>query len=152
LTAIGSLCLADTNILLRLVKDDHSEYPMVREAVERLKRRGTDIAYTHQNMAEFWNASTRPLSRNGFGLSIEETEKNAREIERSFIFLPEGEAAYRHWRTLVVQNRVSGTQVHDARLAAAMQAHGLTHILTFNKADFARFHNVTALHPSDVTA
>lgn len=29
--------------------------------------------------------------------------------------------------------------VHDARLAATMLAHGLSHILTFNTADFARY-------------
>jgi predicted nucleic acid-binding protein len=152
LTATGSLCLADTNILLRLVKADHPEYPMVRDAVEELKRRRMSIAYTHQNMAEFWNASTRPLSRNGFGLSIEDTEKNAQEIERSFVFLTEGEPAYREWRRLVVQYGVSGIQVHDARLVAAMYALGLTHILTFNKPDFARFRKLTVLHPSEVKA
>ncbi len=146
------LCLVDTNILLRLVKSDHSEYSMVREAVERLKRRGTGIAYTHQNMAEFWNASTRPVSRNGFGLSVEETEKNAQEVERSFVFLADSEAVYQEWRRIVVQYGISGVQVHDARLAAAMYAHGLAQILTFNKSDFARFRDLVVLHPSEVTA
>ena len=40
---------------------------------------------------------------------------------------------------LVIDYRVSGVQVHDARLVAAMLAHGVTHILTFNTADFARY-------------
>ncbi len=31
------------------------------------------------------------------------------------------------------------TNVHDARLTAAMLVHGLTHILTFNISDFARY-------------
>ena len=123
---------------------------MVRKAVESLKRRQISVAYTHQNMAEFWNASTRPLSRNGFGLSVEDTEKNAQEIERSFVFLAEGEPAYREWRRIVVQYGVSGTQVHDARLVAAMYALGVTQILTFNKPDFARFPNLTVLHPNEV--
>lgn len=34
---------------------------------------------------------------------------------------------------------VSGVQVHDARLVAAMQAHNITHILTFNTSDFTRY-------------
>ena len=147
----ASLWLVDTNILLRLAKTSHPEYPSVREAVEGLKSRGIDLAYTYQNMTEFWNASTRPINRNGFGLSIQETQKSAERIERSFIFLPEGESAYQQWRNIVVQYGVSRTQVYDARLAAAMYAHGLTHILTFNKADFVRFQNLTALHPSEVT-
>jgi len=33
-----------------------------------------------------------------------------------------------------------------------MLAHGLTHILTFNTADFARFDGITAVHPAAVEA
>ena len=128
----GPLYLADTNILIRLVKRDHPEYPMVRGAVTALRAKGVKLAYTLQNMAEFWNASTRPRERNGFGLTIEETEANARQIVRAFVFLADSEAVYRECRSLALQHRVSGAQVHDARLAAAMLAHGITHILTFN--------------------
>src|SRR5262249_53061423 len=38
----------------------------------------------------------------------------------------------------------------DARLASAMQRHSITHILTFNTADFARYPGLTALAPSHV--
>jgi predicted nucleic acid-binding protein len=144
----GPLYLADTNILIRLVKLDHPEYPLVRGAVNALREQGIKLGYTLQNMAEFWNASTRPRERNGFGLTVEETEYNAQQIERSFAFLADGEAVYREWRRIVMQHRVSGVQVHDARLAAAMYAHGLTHILTFNGSDFSRFSGLTAIHPN----
>jgi len=145
----GPLYLADTNILIRLVKRDHPEYSLVREAVTTLKQKGVRLGYTWQNMAEFWNISTRPKERNGFGLSIEETETNAREIERSFVLLADNEAGYREWRSLVVQQRVSGVQVHDARLAAAMAVHGITYILTFNGSDFTRFQGIVTIHPTE---
>src|SRR5580658_3233655 len=109
----GTLYLADTNILIRLVKRDHPEYPLVRGAVEALRQEGVKLGYTMKNMAEFWNASTRPIERNGFGLTVEEAEANAREIERAFVFLADSEAVYREWRSLVVRHRVSGAQVHD---------------------------------------
>ncbi len=142
--------LADTNILIRLVKRDHSEYLLVRKAVNALRGKGIELAYTLQNMAEFWNASTRPRDRNGFGLTAEETGKNAQEIERIFQFLADNEAVYREWRRIVVQNAVSGVQVHDARLAAAMYVHRMTHILTFNGSNFSRFDGLTAVHPDQV--
>ena len=145
-----SLYLADSNILIRLVKRDHAEYPLVRGAVNALRAQGVKLGYTLQNMAEFWNASTRPRERNGFGLTVEEAETNAQEIERSFTFLADKEAVYREWRRIVVQHRISGVQVHDARLAAAMYAHGITHILTFNGPDFSRFRGLTAIHPNQV--
>jgi predicted nucleic acid-binding protein len=147
----GSLYLADSNILIRLVKGDHPEYPLVRGAVTALREKGVKLGYTLQNMAEFWNASTRPKERNGFGLTIEETERNAQEIERSFVFLADNEAVYREWRRIVVQHRVSGVQVYDARLAAAMYVHGITCILTFNGSDFGRFEGLTAIHPGEET-
>jgi hypothetical protein len=43
---------------------------------------------------------------------------------------------------------VYGVQVHDARLAAIMRVYGLTRILTQNQADFLRFENIQAIHPS----
>jgi len=44
---------------------------------------------------------------------------------------------------------VPGTQVYNARLVAAMLAHGIDRILTFNVADFSRY-GVTVLHPAAV--
>ena len=143
----SSLYLADSNILLRLTKRDHPQYPLMRGAVGALRQKGMTPAYTLQNMTEFWNASTRPTARNGFGLTVAETERNARVIERSFTFLADTEAVYREWRRIVVQYVVSGVQVHDARLAAAMYAHGISEILTLNGSDFIRFAGIAAIDP-----
>jgi predicted nucleic acid-binding protein len=46
-----------------------------------------------------------------------------------------------------VDYRVSGVQVHDARLVAAMHIHGVKRILTFNTKDFARYDRIEAIHP-----
>ena len=59
---------------------------------------------------------------------------------------------FENWRSLVVAHDVKGKTAHDARLAAAMTRHGLTHLLTFNGADFKRFPAVIALDPADVAA
>jgi len=145
-----NLYLADTNVLLRLAKRDRAGYPVVRKASSLLEARGIRLAFTLQNMTEFWNVSTRPIKDNGFGLTVEECETNVWDIEKGLIFLPDNEAVYNEWRRIVLKHRVSGVQVHDARLAASMYAHGLTHILTFNIADFARFDGITAVHPDSV--
>ncbi|HEV2379309.1 MAG TPA: hypothetical protein VG206_05885 [Terriglobia bacterium] len=49
-----------------------------------------------------------------------------------------------------MQYGISGVQVHDARLAASMYAHGVSHILTLNLPDFSRYDGIVALHPSTV--
>jgi len=146
----ADLYLADSNILIRLTKRDHPEYALTRNAVNTLRAKDVRFCYTLQNLAEFWNASTRPKDRNGFGLTVDETERNALEIERAFRLLTDNEGVYREWRTIVFQQAICGVQVHDARLAAAMYAHGIRHILTFNNSDFRRFPGLTAIHPQDV--
>lgn len=51
-----------------------------------------------------------------------------------------------------VQRSVSGANVHDARLVAAMNVNGLTSIVTFNVDDFQRYPGIRVLHPREVTA
>jgi predicted nucleic acid-binding protein len=143
--------LVDTNVLLRLCKADDPQHGLVQAAVDRLFSAGTALCYTSQNLAEFWNVCTRPVDRNGLGLSIPETDRRARAIESVMVLLPDGEAVHREWRRLVVAYEVRGAQVHDARLAAAMLVHGVAHVLTMDESDFMRFAGVTAVHPRTLT-
>jgi len=146
----NSSCLLDTNILLRLAKRDSAEFSSIREALRLLDIANNSLCYTSQNLAEFWNVSTRPVAKNGHGLSTQETDSAARHIEKAFQLLPDTEAIHTEWRRLVVAYAVSGVQVHDARLVAAMKVHGVQYLLTLNDRDFARFKEVVPLHPSQV--
>jgi predicted nucleic acid-binding protein len=143
-------CLVDTNILLRMTRRADPEHALVDSALARLASQGTVLHYTHQNIAELWNAMTRPLARNGLGLTVAEAEREVFAIEAGMSFLPDGEGVYRVWRRIIVQHGVLGVQVHDARLATAMYVHGVGHILTLNAADFTRFTGIIPLHPSSV--
>ena len=147
--AIAS-CLVDTNILLRITRRSDPQYETVDTALAHLAGQGTTLYYTHQNIAELWNAMTRPIERNGLGLTIGEAEREVQAIESGMNLLPDNEAVYREWRRIVVRHSVSGVQVHDARLAAAMYVHGVGHILTLNVADFSRFDGFVAVHPASV--
>jgi predicted nucleic acid-binding protein len=91
---------------------------------------------------------TRPVIRNGFGLTTADAELEVRAIDAGMSFLPDSEAVYREWRRIVLGCDVSGVQVHDARLAASMYVHRVHHILTLNVSDFSRFSGISALHPS----
>lgn len=147
--AIAS-CLVDTNILLRITRRSDPQHKMVDTALGRLAAQNTTLYYTHQNIAELWNAMTRPVVRNGLGLTVLEAEREVLVIEAGMSLLSESEAVYREWRRIVTQYKVSGVQVHDARLAAAMYVHGVSHILTLNVTDFSRFDGLTAVHPDGV--
>jgi predicted nucleic acid-binding protein len=41
-------------------------------------------------------------------------------------------------------------QVHDAHLAATLEVHGVTHLLTFNRDDFKRVSSLSPVHPEEV--
>ena len=147
--AIGS-CVVDTNILLRMTRRADPEHRLVASALAQLTSQGTTLYYTHQNIAELWNVMTRPIVRNGLGLSTREAEAEVRAIERGMTLLPDSEAVYHEWRKIILRYGVSGVQVHDARLAAAMYVHVVPHILTLNLADFSRFEGLKPLHPNQL--
>ena len=142
--------LADTNVLLRLIQRSDPDHHLIRVAFRALRERGEEICFAPQNLVEFWCVCTRPVSANGFGLSISETDRRARVIERLFTILPDGPAVHAEWRRLVVAHAVSGVQVHDARLVALMGVHGVANLLTLNKGDFDRYPGIRALHPGDI--
>ena len=143
----GTPYLLDSNILLRWVKPDHNDYPLVVSAIEAILRRDGELCYTSQNVGEFWNTCTRPIDRNGYALSPQETDRRAKFFEEKLRLLPDSLAVHEEWRKLLVTYGVSGVQVHDARLAAAMRVHGVKRILTFNERDFARYTDIEAIHP-----
>ncbi|MGD0893854.1 MAG: type II toxin-antitoxin system VapC family toxin [Terracidiphilus sp.] len=142
--------LIDTNVLLRLSRQDDPQHQIIATTIEALDRQGADLCFATQNIAEFWNVVTRPTDRNGYGLTIVEANQRVEFIERTMTLLPDNEQVYSIWRRLVVANNVRGVQVHDARLAAIMQAHGVTRILTLNEPDFLRYSGIQAIHPHQV--
>lgn len=116
------------------------------ESVARLLAAGDSVYFTLQNMPEFWNVATRPAAHNGLGFSVALALGEMEKIERFLTALPGSPAVYGEWKRLVVHHSVLGSKVHDARLVATMNVHGIRRILTFNSGDFARC-DIEAVHP-----
>jgi predicted nucleic acid-binding protein len=142
--------LVDTNILLRISREEDPQHQLIGTVLKELEKQGSRTYFSIQNIAEFWNVCTRPPVRNGYGFTMDETNKRVEHIEATMTFLPDNEQVYSIWRHLVTSCNVRGVQVHDARLAAIVQAYGLTHILTLNQPDFLRYSNVQAIHPNQI--
>jgi len=86
--------LVDSNVLLRWVKPDHSDFPAIASATDAILRRDGVLCYTSQNVAEFWNACTRPVDRNGYGLSPQDTDRRARLFEEKLQLLADSLAVH----------------------------------------------------------
>jgi predicted nucleic acid-binding protein len=143
--------LVDTNVLLRRIQPDHQHHAMAIDSVARLLASGERVYFTLQNISEFWNVMTRPIGANGLGFSPAFVLGEVEKIETVLTLLPDSPAAYEEWKRLVSTHAVSGAKVHDARLVALMNVHGIRRMLTFNTGDFARF-AIEALHPSVIAS
>ena len=147
------LVLADTGILLRLADPADPQHGTVDHAVRAVRGRGDGLTIAGQNAAEFWNVCTRPATaRGGWGLTVAEADRRLAVIEAGFSLLAELPTAYPIWRGLIVAHAVQGKQVHDARLVALMKAHGITHVLTLNAGDFARFPGIIEIAPASLAS
>jgi predicted nucleic acid-binding protein len=142
--------LFDTNILLRLAQKHHPHHAFAERSLNLLLDRSEDIVIVSQTVVEFWAVATRPLSANGLGLTVEVV---AIEIDTAgYLFrLLQEVPVHDVWLHLVKKYRVSGKSVHDARLVAAMIAHGVKEILTLNVADFARYSKIAVLDPATLS-
>jgi predicted nucleic acid-binding protein len=146
----ASACLLDTNVILRWVQPNDPEYSLADFSVGHLIASGCLLHYASQNLGEFWNVLTRPISRNGYGYTPAEAHIEAQRVESKFQLLPDSIQVHQEWRRMLVEYEISGVQVHDARLLASMRVHGVRDILTFNTRDFARFTDIRAVAPGDV--
>lgn len=140
----------DTNILLRHATPTDPLRPAVLVALTALQSAGHVFRLLPQNLYEFWVVATRPLAQNGLGLTAAECDQLLTAYEATFPLLLDPPALTAEWRALVTTYGCHGKPAHDARLVAAMNTHGLTHLVTFNTADFQRYPHLTLHDPRAV--
>jgi predicted nucleic acid-binding protein len=144
--------LVDTNILSRMAEPGHAMSQAALDSTRALGLQGHALYVVPQNLYEFWVVCTRPQANNGLGKSVTETVMELAKVKTLFTLLDDPPALYPAWEQLVTAHAIAGKIAHDARLVAAMVVHGLTHLLTFNDADFRRFTGITVLTPAAVLA
>jgi predicted nucleic acid-binding protein len=142
--------LVDTNVLLRSAQPSHPMHADAARAVSELLSRGEALSIVPQNLIEYWAVATRPLDANGLGLTVAETAAEVTKLRGIFNLLPDTPAIFTEWEALVSRYAVKGKEAHDARLVAAMLAHKITILLTFNTADFKRYTEISAVDPRNV--
>jgi len=107
----------DTNVLVGAIQTfDPQLREGARSAVKSLFHQGEQLLCFPQNLVEFWNASTRPAKANGLGLSPEQAARYVDRFQTLLRLLPETPEIFPTWRKLVLEHRVLGIQVHDARI------------------------------------
>ncbi len=146
------IAIFDTNVLLRFANPRDSAHSTVIQAVGVLPSLAIEPYIVPQNIYEFWVVATRPVANNGLGLTVLECEETLSQVEAAFPLLADKSDLLIEWRKLVLAYNCKGKVAHDARFVAAMRTHGVTHIITFNTVDFARYPGITILDPTIIAA
>lgn len=131
--------LVDTGVLLRAFDSHAPHYREIRNALRAALDRNVRLAVAVQNIAEFWNVATRPLDKNGQGLSTDKVKRRVAIIERLCDVLAEDQRSYAEWKRLVEKHHICGVAVHDARLVSVMLSFAIDEVLTLNERDFQRY-------------
>ena len=147
--------LADSNILLRSIQEDHPLKPVAFNAVSTLLERGDQVFLVPQVLYEFWVVCTRPEGEqphggNGLGMTPEATVQEMARLMHLLPMIPDDERIFGLWTLLVSSYGVLGKQAHDTRLVAAMLTHNITHLLTFNGRHFDRYDKITVVDPNHI--
>jgi predicted nucleic acid-binding protein len=133
------IILVDTCILLLAFDANSPHYRLIRRSLRQALEQNVSLVSTVQNIAEFWNAGTRPLQKNGYGLSAHQVRRRVEIIERLCEIVAEDSTSYGDWKRIVEKFDVQGVSVHDARLVSVMLRVGVKSILTLNGRDFRRY-------------
>lgn len=139
--------LIDTSILVRSSQVDSPIYTQVRDSVAKLPRLGFEGCIVPQVLYEYWVVATRPAAQNGLGLDSEQASFELAQLASLFPLLKDERTIFEKWQELVIQYQVLGKQAHDTRLVAAMQRHGISHVLTLNPKDFQRYAEIMVVTP-----
>src|SRR2546429_8377155 len=142
--------LVDTNVLRQSIQQADPMHADAKRAAAILTRQDQQVSIIAQNLIEFWAVATRPAVNNGLALSIADTVAHIKTFQQTFTLLPDTPEIFFEWQRLVEAHSVSGRQVHDARLVAAMLVHGVSNLLTFNTDDFKRFSEITVVNPQNI--
>jgi predicted nucleic acid-binding protein len=143
------MILLDTNLLGRITDSADPHCAASRRAIRILPTSGERLAIVPQNLYEFWAIATRNPAANGLGMTINQASQWLGFFQRRFILLPDRSDLLPRWHDLVKALSIGGFRAHEARLVAAMQCYGMSHLLTFNSQDFKDL-PVTVVDPTSV--
>ena len=113
--------LLDTNILLRLIDPFSQDHAVVKQALFVLSQsEDWQVVIVPQSIIELWAVATRPISANGLGYSLEKTRFEVADLLTRFDMRKDAPEIFDAWLEMVTKYNVSGKQVHDTKIVAAM--------------------------------
>jgi len=138
-TRVADRAVLDTNVLLAASDTGRFEHASARAVLDQWPARGTTLYTSGQILREYLSVTTRPVERNGLGLSQSDSVANVRALCGRLRVLAENEKVAKRLLELLDQVVCTGRQVHDANVVATMLVNGIETLVTINVGDFTRF-------------
>ena len=136
---IAERVFLDTNILLAATDEGRPEHGGALAAFHEWPAAGVTLYTSGQVLREYLSVATRPLERNGLGLTRADALSNAHGLRARLRVLDESVKVADQLLTLIDEIDCTGKQVHDANIVSTMLVHGLSTLVTLNGSDFTRF-------------
>ncbi|MGQ0530121.1 MAG: type II toxin-antitoxin system VapC family toxin [Panacagrimonas sp.] len=137
----------DTNILVYAHRRDSTFHPAAREALTQLTESGAAWAIPWTCAHEFFGVVTHPrLYKPASTLEEALDQLDAWMASRTLVLIAESD---HHWHVLresIRAGSVIGPAVHDAKIAALCEQHGVRELWTADR-DFSRFPKLKVRNP-----
>ncbi len=127
----------DTNVLIYATNAQSPWNEQATAALNEARQKGINFVISPQILREYMVTATRPAPVSQ--LNPREALENVELFLKEFRVVADNPAVAVRLVALVRQYSVLGKQVHDTNIVAVMLTHGVSHLLTNNVADFARF-------------
>jgi predicted nucleic acid-binding protein len=141
----GEILFLDTNILLTATDESRAHHVLARNMIASHQRIGLHLGISGQIIREYLVVATRAPEVNGLGMEPAEAIKNVQAFNERLLFFDETEAGSIRLRHLTNGYQLIGTRIHDANVVATMLSHGLSKLVTENRADFSVFSEVKTI-------
>lgn len=128
----------DTNVLIYATNASSPWHGLANAALQEARQLGIELIISTQVLREYLATATR-LSGASSGIPLTDIFENLQTFQREFTVVEDARSVAAALENLARSVAVAGKQVHDANIVAAMQIHGIRHLLTNNGDDFARF-------------
>lgn len=137
----------DTNLLVYAHREDSPWHQVAYRAVAELAEGRAAWAIAWPSLHEFLAIVTHPRIYNPPTPLAGALDQVAAWLEApSLVLLAESAGYWEHLRPLLHAARVSGAQIHDARVAALCLQHGVSELWTADR-DFSRFAGLSTRNP-----
>ena len=126
----------DTNVLLDATDEGRVLHELAFDIFRVLPATGVVLQLATQVLREYLVVATRPITKNGLGLDLEDAIANADAFSARATPVSESLASYEQMKAWAKEKRVVGMNLHDLQILSTATCAGADVFVTTNIDDF----------------